>query len=122
MDCKPKQSQLKASPNIGEKIIQDDGAEKQRLQPFLESQKNNADVPPIGNFEQAPGSRTQSNPNDNTDSSIEEKTAEQSTTLQDNQGDNQRGDMPSIKNQENVLLDNDDAERSDDQQQDGPSE
>ena len=114
LDCKPKQSQLTASPNIGEKIIQDDGVEKQRVQPFLDSQ-NDTDVPPIGNIEQAPDSTTQSNPSESTGSSIEGKTAEQSTTLQDNQDGNQGGELSSIKNQENVLLDNADAEHSGDE-------
>ena len=113
LDCKPKQSQQIASSTVGEKIIQDDGVAKQRVQPFFESQ-NDAGVPPIGGIQQTPDSTTQSNPDDSTDSSIEGKTAEQSTTLQDNQekkDDNQGEDLSSIKNQENVLLDNDDAER-----------
>jgi hypothetical protein len=88
LDCKPKQSQLMTLPKSGEKIIQDDGVEKQRVQPFLDSQ-NDADVPPIGNIEQAPDSTTQSHPGDRTDSSTEGQTAEQSTTHQDNQDDNQ---------------------------------
>ena len=74
LDCKPKQSQRMASSTVGEKIIQGDGVEKQRVQPFLESQ-NDADVPQIGSIKQTPDSTTQSNPDDSTDSSIEGKTA-----------------------------------------------
>lgn len=83
LDCKPKQAQLIASPNVGEKILQDDGVAKQRVQPLFDSQ-NDAGVPPIGSIQQTPDSTTQSNPDDGTDRSIEGKTAEQSTTLQDN--------------------------------------
>ena len=118
LDCKPKQAQLIASPNVGEKILPDDGVAKQRVQPLFDSQ-NDAGVPPIGNIEQIHDSTTKSNPDDGTDRSIEGKTAEQSTTLQDSQDDNkdddQGGDLSPIKNQENVLLGKSDAERTSDE-------
>ena len=76
LDCKPKQAQQIAPPTVGEKILQDDGVAKQRVQPLFDSQ-NDAGVPPIGSIQQTPDSTTQSNPDDSTDRSIEGKTAEQ---------------------------------------------
>jgi|SRR5918996_151701 hypothetical protein len=120
LDCKPKVVQLATPPTTTEDVLPGEGGVLEEPdQPLFGGGIN---VPPTGGIEQPPATTTQPTPGGGPNVPTEGGSAEQPTAPQDNQDDNQGGGLPTIKNQENVPLDDGVAEQPKNDGQEDSSE
>jgi hypothetical protein len=84
--------------------------------------QNGANAPPIGGVEQPPNATPPPTPGSGGNVPTEGGSAEQPPAAQDDQDGNAEGGLPTIKNKENIPLDNEITEQPDDDGQEDSSE